>query len=116
MLLVNTAQVAVTSGATSVTLASMLNSGTAYSVTVQTDQLERLAALPMARALPKLGLVRHPWHAIRIVACETRVTVRVMGNPARTTYVRYRTECALPANLWSPSGLICCLSRQRWLR
>jgi uncharacterized repeat protein (TIGR03803 family) len=37
VLLVNTAQVAVSSGATSVSLASMLNSGAAYSVTVQTQ-------------------------------------------------------------------------------
>lgn len=37
VLLVNTAQIAVSSGATNVTLASMLNSGTAYSVTVQTQ-------------------------------------------------------------------------------
>jgi hypothetical protein len=37
VLLVNTAQVAVSSGATSISLASMLNSGTAYTVTVQTQ-------------------------------------------------------------------------------
>lgn len=37
VLLVNTAQVAVSSGATSVTLASMVNSGAAYTVTVQTQ-------------------------------------------------------------------------------
>jgi uncharacterized repeat protein (TIGR03803 family) len=37
VLLVNTAQVAISSGATSVSLASMLNSGTAYTVTVQTQ-------------------------------------------------------------------------------
>jgi len=37
VLLVNTAQVAVASGATSVSLASMLNSGTAYTVAVQTQ-------------------------------------------------------------------------------
>jgi uncharacterized repeat protein (TIGR03803 family) len=37
VLLVNTGQVAVSSGATSVSLASMLNSGTAYTVTVQTQ-------------------------------------------------------------------------------
>jgi uncharacterized repeat protein (TIGR03803 family) len=37
VLVVNTAQVAVSSGASSVALASMLNSGTAYSVTVQTQ-------------------------------------------------------------------------------
>lgn len=37
VLLVNTAQVAVSSGATSVTLASMVNSGTPYTVTVQTQ-------------------------------------------------------------------------------
>src|SRR5581483_16250 len=37
VLLVNTAQVTVSSGASSVGLASMLNAGTAYSVTVQTQ-------------------------------------------------------------------------------
>jgi hypothetical protein len=49
----------------------------------------------------------------KIGAYETPVTVRTMGNAARTNYVRYRTERALPGNLWSPSSLICCLSRQR---
>ena len=38
-----------------------------------------------------------------------------MGNAARATYVRYRTERAPPGNLWSSSARICCLSRQRRL-
>jgi hypothetical protein len=52
-----------------------------------------------------------PSHAIRIGAYETRVTVRIMENTARATYVRYRTERAIPGNLWSRSGRIFCPSR-----